>query len=239
VTSAAPLAPTSGSPPRSEDEARQQVATACRILARYGQEDLTLGHVSVRGPGEHEVWIKAKGKALGEVTPEDVMAVRLDEDEGHLVPGAHLETVLHTEAYRARPDVGAAIHTHPLYATTLGATSGRLAFLTHDAVLFRDGVGLFDDHVGMITTVEDGRKVASALAEHRGVLLRNHGVLVVGRDIRWAVLAAVTLDRAAHVQLLAGAAPLAAIPERQLDDIHRMKYQEPFLEEYWAAWTRQ
>ena len=51
----------------------------------------------------------------------------------------HLETVLHTEVYRARPDVGAVVHGHPPYATALGATSAELELLTHDAVLFADG----------------------------------------------------------------------------------------------------
>ncbi len=229
---------TSGWPPKTEEEARRQVAAACRMVARYGHEDLTLGHVSVRGPGEGEVFVKAKGKALGEVTPADVLRVELSSPEAHRAPGAHLETVLHLEAYRARPDVGAVIHTHPIYATTLGATFGALAFLTHDAVLFREGVGLFSEHVGMITTPEDGRAVAAALGERRAVLLKNHGVLVVGEDVRWAVLGAVTLERAARVQLTAGSAPLSPIPESDLDEIRAAKYQEPFLDEYWSAWTR-
>ncbi len=239
MSTSAPLDTTSGWPPKTEDEARRQVAAACRMLARYGHEDLTLGHVSVRGPGEGDVFIKAKGKALGEVTPNDVLRVQLEHEDAHRAPGAHLETVLHLEAYRARPDVGAAIHTHPLYATTLGATFGSLAYLSHDAVLFREGVGLFSEHVGMITTPDDGCAVAAALGPRRAVLLKNHGVLVVGEDVRWAVLAAVTLERAATVQLIAGAtAPLSPIPESDLDEIRAAKYQEPFLDEYWAAWTR-
>jgi len=100
-------------------------------------------------------------------------------------------------------------------------------------------VGLFSEHVGMITTPDDGCAVAAALGPRRAVLLKNHGVLVVGEDVRWAVLAAVTLERAATVQLIAGAtAPLSPIPESDLDEIRAAKYQEPFLDEYWAAWTR-
>src|SRR5204862_650887 len=92
---------------------REQVAWACRILAAEGYADLTLGHVSARGPSG-DVWIKRKGIALDEVEAHDIVA--LEDTEAVL----HLETVLHTGVYRVRPDVGAVVHGHPPYATALG-----------------------------------------------------------------------------------------------------------------------
>ena len=136
-------------------------------------------------------------------------------------------------------DVGAAIHTHPLYATALGATSSSLEYLSHDAVLFNEGVGLYNATVGLITTPEDGQAVAKALGHRRAVLLQNHGVLVVGSDIRWATLAAITLERAVRVQVLASSlGAFTPVPEDELDVISPVKYQEPFLDEYWSAWVR-
>src|SRR3989440_6042149 len=117
---------------------REQVAWACRILAAEGYADLTLGHISARGP-EGEVWIKRKGVALDEVEPDDV--VSLDDTDAVL----HLETVLHTGVYRTRADVGAVVHGHPPYATALGATASDLSVLTHDGILFAEGVSRFDD----------------------------------------------------------------------------------------------
>ena len=228
-----------GHPPETAEEARLQVAAVCRMLARFGQEDLTLGHVSVRGPVANEIYIKAKGKALGEVTPDDVMILNLKDPDCHLAVGAHLEAVMHTETYRARPEVGAAIHTHALYATALGATTTPLAFLSHDAALFCDGVGLFDATVGMVTTVDDGMAVAKALGGRRAVLLRNHGMFAVGEDIRWAVLAAITLERAVRVQTIASSlGSFVPIPEHQLKEINQEKYRDGFLDEYWEAWLR-
>src|SRR6266705_6477624 len=115
---------------------REQVAWACRILAAEGYADLTLGHVSARGP-DGEIWIKRKGVALDEVEAEDVVAI--DDTDAVL----HLETVLHTGVYAVRPDVGAVIHGHPPYATALGATASHLSLLTHDAILFAEGVARF------------------------------------------------------------------------------------------------
>lgn len=228
-----------GRAPQDPDEARRQVAAACQILSRFGQEDLTLGHVSVRGPEATTIYIKRKGRALGEVSPDDVIPIHLDDDQGYLAPGAHLETVMHTEAYLARPDVGAAVHTHPLFATALGATETGLAFLSHDAVLFRDGVSIFNGTAGLITSPVEGKGVAAALGDRRAVLLRNHGIFVVGADIGWAVLATLTLERAAQLQHLARSfgEPIP-IPQHLVDELHPKKYPDGFVDEYWAAWCR-
>lgn len=211
---------------------REQVAWACRILASEGYADLTLGHISARGP-DGEIWIKRKGVALDEVEPDDV--VTLADPDAVL----HLETVLHTGVYRARADVGAVVHGHPPYATALGATTADLQVLTHDGVLFADGVSRFGDP-DLIVDEDQGDRVAAALGSRRAVLMENHGVLVVGADVKWAVLAAATLERAAQLQSIASTLGALRPIERGLAlQLQPVKYREEFVEEYWAAWQRQ
>lgn len=211
---------------------REQVAWACRILAAEGYADLTLGHVSARD-ADGSIWIKRKGPALAEVTSEDIVSV---DDADVLL---HLETVLHEGVYRARPDVGAVVHGHPPYATALGATGADLVPLTHDGILFADGVGRFDDP-DLIVDDDKGDAVAAALGYRRAVLMENHGVLVVGKDVPWAVLTAVTLERAARLQSIAATLgelrPIAAKLARELQPV---KYRDEFVAEYWNAWQRQ
>ncbi len=210
---------------------REQVAWACRILASEGYADLTLGHVSARG-SDGEIWIKRKGVALDEVEADDVVAI--DDTDAVL----HLETVLHTGVYSVRPDVGAVVHGHPPFATALGATAAHLALLTHDGILFADGVGRFDDP-DLIVDDDQGGRVAAALGSRRAVLLNNHGVLVVGKDVPWAVLAAATLERSAQLQSIASTLgelrPISPELARQLLPV---KYRDEFVQEYWAAWQR-
>jgi L-fuculose-phosphate aldolase len=210
---------------------REQVAWACRILASEGYADLTLGHISARGAGG-EIWIKRKGVALDEVEPEDVVAL---EDPDAVL---HLETVLHTGVYRARPDVGAVVHGHPPYATALGATAADLLVLTHDGILFADGVSRFGDP-DLIVDDDQGDHVAEALGSRRAVLMENHGVLVVGADVKWAVLTAVTLERAAQLQSIASTlGELRPVEHELAVELQPVKYREEFVEEYWAAWQR-
>jgi L-fuculose-phosphate aldolase len=210
---------------------REQVAWACRIIAAEGYADLTLGHVSARGD-DGEIWIKRKGVALDEVEPEDVVAIS-DTDVR-----LHLESVLHEGVYRARADVGSVIHGHPPHATALGATGAELEPLTHDGILFADGVGRFADP-DLITDDAQGDAVAAALGSRRALLMENHGVLVVGKDVPWAVLTAATLERAAWLQSIAAALgelrPIAAALARELQPV---KYRDAFVAEYWEAWQR-
>jgi L-fuculose-phosphate aldolase len=219
--------------PATAQSLREQVAWACRILALEGYADLTLGHVSARTPDGETIYIKRKGVALDEVEPDDV--VDLTDPTATL----HLETVLHTEVYKRRPDVGAVVHGHPPYTTAFAATDSRLELLTHDAILFADGVSVFEDSAELITEEEEGRAVAEALGARRAVILRNHGVVIADKDVPWAVLSAVTLERAIRLQSIATTlGELRPMPQDWAERMHADKYQDRFVEEYWAAWIR-
>jgi L-fuculose-phosphate aldolase len=218
---------------------REQVAWACRILALEGYADLTLGHVSGRSDGDGIVQIKRKGVALDEVDPDDVIELDLAHDQARLTPDMHLEAVLHSEVYKARPDVGAVVHGHPPFVTAFAATGAVLELLTHDSVLFSEGLAVFEETPEMITEVAEGQAVAEALGDKRAVILRNHGVLVVGKNVPWAVLTALTLERAVRLQSIArtlgSLRPIAPDRARQMI---ADKYQDRFVDEYWGAWTR-
>jgi L-fuculose-phosphate aldolase len=217
----------------------EQVAWACRILALEGYTDLTLGHVSARTPRSGLAYIKRKGLGLDEVETDDIIPLDLAADNGYDSPEMHLEAALHTEVYRSRPDVGAVIHGHPPYATALGATRAKLELLTHDAVLFHDGVAIFEETPELIQAANQGRAVADCLGPKRAVIMRNHGVLIVGRDIPWAVLAAVTLERAVRMQSIASTlGSLLPMSEEAARRMHPEKYSDRLVEEYWEAWIR-
>ena len=152
----------------------------------------------------------------------------------------HLEAVLHTEVYRRRPDVRCVVHGHPVHATALGAAHADLAFLSHDAVLFKEGLASLEEVPELIVGRSQGQVVADALGERSTLLMRNHGVLLVGEDVRWAVLRGVTLERAVQVQAAAASlGSLRPVPEDFVEPLHDMKYRDAFMQEYWDAWIRE
>lgn len=181
----------------------EKLALACRILANEGHWDLDLGHVSARVPGEDLIIMKSMGWGLEEVTPENLVTIDLSGQKvgGH--GSVHAEWPIHTEIYRARPDVGAVIHTHPPFATALGCTGKPLVPVSHDALVFTSGIPTFSLTPEMITTVSLGREVAQVLADKAALFLKNHGVVVVGPSVEEACVRAVLLEKAAHVQFIA------------------------------------
>ena len=221
------------------DSPATQVAWACRILAAHGYEDLTLGHVSARDSEPDAMWIKRKGVSLAEVAPRDVLRTSINGDFQN-ASDMHLEAVLHTEVYRARPDVRCVVHGHPLHATAFGAAHADLAFISHDAVLFKEGIAALDEVPELIVGKSQGEVVARALGERSALLMRNHGVVVVGKDVPWAVLTALTLERAVQLQATAASlGELRPVPDEAVEPLHEMKYQDAFLSEYWDAWVRE
>jgi L-fuculose-phosphate aldolase len=219
---------------------REQVAWSGRILAMGGHGDYTLGHVSARSSDGQHVLMKPNGLGLEEVTPEDVLALDM---EGTRLSGAgpvHLEYVLHTEIFKARPDVGAVVHTHPPYATAFGATDAKLELLNHDAVLFRDGLATFDDTAELIMRPDQGAAVAQALGDHRALVMRGHGVIVTGKSVPWATYAALTLERVLRIQSIARSlGTLQPMTPEMADRVYPDKYRDDHVAKYWAYLVRQ
>ena len=219
---------------------RDQVAWSGRIVAMGGHGDYTLGHVSARAADGRHILMKPNGLGLEEVTPDDLLTLDMDgarlSGEGPI----HLEYVLHTEIYKARPDVGAVVHTHPPYATAFGATDATLELLNHDAVLFREGVAYFDDTAELIVRPEQGAAVAATLGDRRVLVMRGHGLLVTGETVPWATYAALTFERVLRIQSIARSlGNLLPMTAEMADRVYPEKYRDDHLARYWDYLVRQ
>ncbi|HVT22917.1 MAG TPA: class II aldolase/adducin family protein, partial [Mycobacteriales bacterium] len=78
--------------------------------------------------------------------------------------------------------------------------------ITQDVCAFYDDHALFDDYTGVVTDLEEGKRIAKALGENKAVILRNHGLLTAGQTVDSAVWWFITMERSCQVQLLAKAA---------------------------------
>jgi ribulose-5-phosphate 4-epimerase/fuculose-1-phosphate aldolase len=198
---------TGPAPDTDTDQLRRSLALGCRVLGREGHGDLVWGHVSVRDPGGRGVWVKRAGLGFEEVGPSDVLLVtpsgEVAEGEGR----RHAEYPIHTEIVAARPDVGAVVHSHAPHAVALGALDTPLLPISHEGTLFvPPDLARFARTADLILTPELGRTVARELGDRNAVLLVNHGIVTVGRDVPTAVMTAVLLERACRMQLNAMAA---------------------------------
>jgi L-ribulose-5-phosphate 4-epimerase len=200
-------------------EAKQKLIDAGLVLAHQGQGDMTRGHVSVRVPGEAGLFfMKPHSVGLDEITMGNILTINLD---GEVVAGTarrHSEVYIHSEVYRARPNVHAVIHTHSTYSVALSCTTRSLHPISQGGAAFAGALPVYTGTIDLIRTPEMGRGVAGALGPHTAVLLKNHGVVMTGRNLEEAVVLLMMLETAAHVQLMLEAAGEIApeFPEEQI-----------------------
>lgn len=188
-------------------QVRQRLIDAGRILQVNGQADLTRGHVSIRVPGEPSLfYMKPHSMGFDEITMENMVTCNLD---GVKVGGGgrrHSEVFIHSEVYRARPDVNSVIHTHPPNAVALSATGKLLLPISQPSVAFRDGLPYYTDTIELIRSVQLGQGIAAALGKCKALLMRNHGVVVVGASVEESTVLTIMLENACEIQLRAQAA---------------------------------
>jgi ribulose-5-phosphate 4-epimerase/fuculose-1-phosphate aldolase len=113
---------------------------------------------------------------------------------------------IHSQVHQARPDVVAAAHSHSVHGRAISALGETLEPITQDVCAFYEDHGLFDDYTGVVTDLEEGKRIASALGSYKAVILRNHGLLTVGDTVDAAAWWFITMERSCQVQLLAKAA---------------------------------
>jgi ribulose-5-phosphate 4-epimerase/fuculose-1-phosphate aldolase len=113
---------------------------------------------------------------------------------------------IHSQIHAARPDVIAAAHSHSVYGKTWATLARKLDPLTQDACAFYDDHEVFDDYTGVVVDIEEGKRIAHALGEHKAAILRNHGLLTVGQSVDEAVWWFITMERSCQAQLMAEAA---------------------------------
>lgn len=163
----------------ADDPVRQQLAEAIRMLTRAEIVDHS-GHGSVRA-GERAFHINSGASVRATLTSSDIVTVDLD---GNLLEGTAqppLEYHIHAEIYRARPAVGAVLHTHPRWSTLLTIAGVHYRPVYAQGALLGD-VPLLDWPLS-VNTKSHGERLAATLGEAHAVLLKAHGAVIVGADL--------------------------------------------------------
>jgi L-fuculose-phosphate aldolase len=223
-------------------EIRRELAYACRILAANGQNDTVYGHVSYREAGAQTFWMKPSALGLDEITPATLLRMDL---QGNIVEGElprHLEFPIHTEIFRARPAITCVVHTHPIYSIAFAATGQPLRAISHEGAQFSPpDVPRFTDTSDLIISRELGEAVARTLGNNTVCYLINHGIVVAGHTIEQAVVAAINLERASQVQLLASASgqPFCWSCEKDGAGKRAKVFSEKMLRSVWNYYCRQ
>ena len=189
----------------------EAVALANHILYDQGILD-GFGHVSVRDPQASTQFLLARNMAPALVRGGDVLAFDLAGDPvGVDPPRIYLERFIHAAIYRLRPDINAVVHSHAPSILPFGVVSGaELCPICHMSGFIRRGTPIYEirDDVGegsdlLIRSLRLGECLARKLSDHPLILMRGHGMTVVGSTLQEAVFRAVYTESNARAQMAA------------------------------------
>ncbi len=202
----------------TEAELRAKLVDAGLILDAEGQGDFCMGHITRRTDDDpNRILMKAAAMGLEEMTPENIVTIDID---GEKVAGDHQrhnEVYIHTEIMRARPEIKSVVHTHAPYSVIFSSLGKEILPVGHNGSIFYGELPVFSETTNLIVTQELGKAVAGCLGDNKALLLRNHGIVTVGRTVEEAVYLAVFLENACWMQVMAEAAggPVLVTPPEE------------------------
>jgi HCOMODA/2-hydroxy-3-carboxy-muconic semialdehyde decarboxylase len=194
-------------PPQGVDAGvLEDIVIGSRVLAEFGVLD-GFGHVSARHPANPNHFLMSRSLAPALVTADDIMEFDLD---GNAVDARgrslFLERFIHSEIYKARPDVMAVVHTHSPGVIPFTVTQVPLRPMYHNTAFLAAGAPVWDIRKDFGETdmlVRDpaiGKSLAQRLGDKSVVLMRGHGDVTVGPNVKLAVFRAYYTDVNAKLQ---------------------------------------
>jgi len=180
----------------------------------------TWGNISCRVPGQDYVAITPSGMSYDTLVPEDIVVLDL---RGNIFTGTRkpsIEVPLHLAIYNAREDVQAIVHTHSAYATAMAVSRKEIPGAVEDLVQIVGGNVRVNEYA-LPGSEQLGINTVKALQGRNAVLLANHGMLGVGRDLEEALKVCLVVEKSAQITLFAQL--MGGVVELSQDDIDGMR----------------
>jgi ribulose-5-phosphate 4-epimerase/fuculose-1-phosphate aldolase len=186
-------------------QAKIDLAACHRLAVRFGLNEGIDNHLTMLVPGYSDRFYLAPfGLLWSEVKASDLMEIDFG---GKVVSGRGLveDTALHIHlpVHRLAPRARCVLHTHMPYATALGMLEdARLEMAVQSAIGFHGQIA-WCEYNGLALDAREGERMAAALGDRSVLMLRNHGVLVLGASAAEAFERLYFLERACQTQILA------------------------------------
>ena len=200
-----------------EWQARVDLAAAYRLVALHGWDDLIFTHISARVPGgDHHFLLNPYGMMFEEVTASSLVKIDLQGnkvmDTPYFINPAGF--TIHSAVHEAREDALCVMHLHTRNGIAVSAQKDGLLPLSQQA-MFALGSLAYHDYEGLALDETEKPRLVADFGNAKFLILRNHGLLTVGRTVAEAFLGMFMLERACEIQILAqsGGSELSPIPK--------------------------
>lgn len=186
-----------------EWQTRVDLAACYRLVFLHGWHHLTLNHISARIPGEEEHFLlNPFGLMYNEVKASNLVKIDLEgnilDDTPYSIQQAGY--TIHSAVHAARKDVQCVIHTHTHAGMGVSALNCGVLPLNQGALRFYNRIG-YHEYEGIALDLDERERIAASLGEHKALVLRNHGLLTVGRTISEAFVLMFHLEKVCATQL--------------------------------------
>ena len=209
----------------AEWQQRVDLAACYRLVARFGWDDLIFTHVSARVPGpEHHFLINPYGLMFDEITASSLVKVDL---QGHKVFDSPYDInpagfVIHSAIHAARDDAICVLHVHSVNGVAVSAQEDGLLPLSQHSMAVLASLA-YHDYEGVALQDDEKPRLVRDLGDKRFLMLRNHGLLTVGRTVAEAFVGMYFFEASCMMQVRAqaGGGKLRRIPQSIVDDAPR------------------
>jgi len=189
----------------AEWQARIDLAAAYRLVALYGWDDLIFTHISMRVPGpEHHFLINPYGMFFEEITASSLVKVDLNGnkvmDSPHPVNPAGF--TIHSAVHAARDDALCVMHTHSLDGVAVSAQKNGVLPISQQSTFVLASLG-YHGYEGVALRDDEKPRLVNDLGSNSFLMLRNHGLLTVGKSPAEAFLAMYIFEATCRIQLRA------------------------------------
>ncbi|GAA0758095.1 class II aldolase/adducin family protein [Ideonella azotifigens] len=191
----------------AEWQTRVDLAAAYRLVALFHWDDLVFTHISARVPGEDGAFlINPYGMLFEEITASSL--VKVDHEGNKLsdspYPVNPAGFTIHSAVHAVRHEVGCVLHTHTLNGIAVSAQAEGLLPLSQQSIFVLGSLG-YHDYEGVALRDDEKPRLVRDLGENSFLMLRNHGLLTVGKTIADAFQAMYLFETTCAIQVRAQA----------------------------------
>ena len=212
-----------------EWQLRVDLAACYRLVAAYGWSDLIFTHISARIPGpEHQFLINPYGMLFEEVTASSL--IKIDQQGEKLSESPHPVNragfVIHSAVHAVREDAGCVLHTHTRAGVAVSAQACGVLPISQQSTFVLASLG-YHTYEGVALHDAEKPRLQADLGQANHLMLRNHGLLVVGSSIAEAFLLMYNFESTCQIQLAAQAGgALTEVDPRIIEGVgHAMRTQ--------------
>ena len=191
-----------------EWQLRTDLAAAYRLVALYGWSDLVFTHITAKlpesasSPGAHHFLINPYGLMFDEITASNL--VKVDEKCNKIIDSPYPVNpagfVIHSAVHDARPDAGCVLHTHTRAGVAVSAQAGGVLPISQQSTFVLASLA-YHDYEGVAFRDDEKPRLQADLGHANFMVLRNHGLLVVGKTIADAFLSMYTFENTCRIQI--------------------------------------